>query len=160
MITTTNISEEKASEIIKLCQEETETAIKEGNVPISAIICDFDGNILVKAHNTQNIENDPTAHAEINAIRILCKLRKNRYLDNCVVFSNAETCSMCMSACIKAHIRHFFFGAPAEASMDPWITMKDIAAKSKLPVEIHGPILGKECAEQIKKGRELLANKK
>lgn len=154
-----NISEEKAAELIRACQQEAEVAITEGNVPIACIITDSDGNILVTAHNTQNTDNDPTAHAEINALRKLGMLKQTRYLDGSVVFSNAATCSMCMSACIKAHIYDFYFGAEAEATMDPWISMKDVAAKSKNPVQIHGPILGQESAAQIARGRQLLAEK-
>jgi tRNA(Arg) A34 adenosine deaminase TadA len=71
----------------------------------------MDGNILVTAHNTQNTDNDPTAHGEINALRQLGKIRKSRYLDGCVVFGNAEICSMCASACVKSHIYSFYFGA-------------------------------------------------
>ncbi|HEY4506647.1 MAG TPA: nucleoside deaminase [Candidatus Paceibacterota bacterium] len=148
-----NITEDKSTQLIRMCQAEAEFAITEGNVPIASIITDSEGEVLVSAHNTQNTDNDPTAHAEINALRKLGKIKQSRYFDGCMIFSNAETCSMCMSACIKAHIRDFYFGAPAEPSMDPWVTMTDIAAKSKLPVQIHGPILGEECSAQILKGR-------
>ena len=122
-----NISEERVIEIIKLCQQEADIATQEGNVPISSIITDWDGNILVTAHNTQNVDHDPTAHGEINALRKLGAQIGSRYLDNCVVFGNAEICSMCASACIKAHIYAFFYGAPAEPSMDPWLPITDIA---------------------------------
>lgn len=159
METRTGITEERAVELIKLCMSEVDIAISEGNVPMACIITDMAGNILTQAHNTQNVDKDPTAHAEINALRKLGKLKGSRYLDDCVVFSNAETCSMCMSACIKAHIRTFFFGAPAEPSMDPWITMADIAEKSKLPLEIHGPILDEECRDQISRGRSMIGKK-
>lgn len=149
----------RAEELIRECQTEAEKAIAEGNVPIACIITDLEGNVVVRAHNTQNTDSDPTAHAEVNALRALGKIKGTRYLDGYVVFSNAETCSMCGSACVKAHIRSFYYGAPAEPSMDPWITMQDIAAKSKLPVDIHGPILGDECASQIARGRQILGAK-
>ena len=155
-----NILQEKSVELIRLCQEEAELAISEANVPIACIITDEQGNVLVTAHNTQNTENDPTAHAEINALRKLGQIKQTRYLDGCVVFSNAETCSMCMSACIKAHIYKYYFGAVAEPSMDPCITMQDIAAKSKNPIQISGSILEDECAAQIARGREVIASKK
>lgn len=152
-----NISTERVIEIIKLCQKEADIAIAEGNVPISSIITDMNGTILVTAHNTQNTDNDPTAHGEINALRKLGAQKESRYLDSCVVFGNAEICSMCASACIKSHIYAFYYGAPAEGSMDPWVTIQDIAKVSKNPIFIEGPILGEECAEQIARGRALLA---
>ncbi len=89
-----NISDKRATEIIRLCQEEAAIALGEGNIPIASIITDLDGNILVKTHNTQNTDTDPTAHAEINALRKLGKQRGTRYLKDCVVFGNAEICSM------------------------------------------------------------------
>jgi tRNA(Arg) A34 adenosine deaminase TadA len=149
-----NISNERIIEIMKLCQKEAEIAISEGNVPISSIITDLDGNLLVTAHNTQNADNDPAAHGEINALRELGKIKGTRYLDNCVVFGNAEICSMCASACIKAHIYAFYYGAPAENSMDPWLPITDIAKVTKNPLYVEGPILGDECAEQIARGRK------
>lgn len=154
-----NISDERVEELIKLCQKEAELAIGEGNVPISSIITDLNGNILVKAHNTQNIDSDPTAHGEINALRKLGAQKGTRYLNGCVVFGNAEICSMCASACIKAHIYAFYYGAPAEPSMDPWLTIHDIAKVSKNKLYVEGPILGDECAAQIKRGRESISHK-
>jgi len=151
-----NISEDRAKELIVLCQKEAEVAISEGNVPISSIITDLDGNILVTTHNTQNTDNDPTAHGEINALRMLGKQKNTRYFDGCVVFGNAEICSMCASACIKAHIYSFYFGAPAEKSMDPWLPIAEISKVSKNPLYIEGPILGEDCAAQIALGRALL----
>ncbi len=152
-----NISEDRVIGIMKLCQKEADVAISEGNVPISSIITDLDGNVLVTAHNTQNVDNDPTAHGEINALRMLGKQNGTRYLDGCVVFGNAEICSMCASACIKAHIYAFYYGAPAEPSMDPWLPVTDIAKVSKNPLYIEGPILGDECAAQIARGRTVLS---
>lgn len=155
-----NISRERVLEIIKLCQAEAAVAIQEGNVPIASIITDLHGNVLVEAHNTQNSDNDPTAHGEINALRKLGKIKGTRFLDGCVVFGNAEICSMCASACIKAHIYSFYYGAPAERSMDPWLPITDIAKVSKNPIYVEGPILGDECAIQIARGRAHLESLK
>ena len=154
-----NISNERAEELIRLCQQEAEIAVGEGNVPIASIITDWDGNVLVTAHNTQNTDHDPTAHGEMNALRELGKQRSSRYFDGCVVFGNAEICSMCASACIKAHVYTFYYGAPAEPSMDPWLPVSEIAKVTKEPLYITGPILGEECAEQIAHGRANIENK-
>jgi tRNA(adenine34) deaminase len=147
------ISHERAEELIRLCQQEAESAITEGNSPIAAIITDSDGNILVCAHNTQNNDHDASAHAEINALRRLGELTASRYFDGCAMFSNAETCSMCAAAAIKACIRTFYYGAPAEPSMDPWLPLVEIAKASRLPLHVFGPLLADECAKQIARGR-------
>ena len=149
------ITEVQAEELIRQCQQEAEKSIEEGNPPFGCVITDMDGNILMSAHNTQNTDNDPTAHAEITGLRLLGKKLGSRYLDNCILFANAESCSMCMSASIKAHIKVFYFGAPPEGKMDPWLTVQDVAAKAAMPLKIHSPILGQECAEQIARGRTM-----
>lgn len=147
------ISEERAQQLIRECQAEAEKSIREGNPPFGCVITDVNGTILVTAHNTQDTAYDPTAHAEISALRSLGQQRQSRYLDDCVVFANAQSCSMCMSACIKAHIQTFYFGAPSEAKMNPQLTVHEVAAKATTPVAIYGPILGEECAAQIARGR-------
>jgi len=84
---------------------------------------------------------------------------KSRYLEGFCVFGNAEPCSMCASACIKAKIFDFYFGAPHEDSMDPNISIFDIAKKSKNKINVQGNILARECINQIKKGRKEVAKK-
>ena len=150
----TSISQSRAEELIRQCQQEAEKSIQEGNPPFGCVITDLEGDILMIAHNTQDTDNDPTAHAEITGLRQLGKKLGSRYLDDCIMFANAESCSMCISASIKAHIKVFYFGAPSEAKMNPWLTVRDVAAKATTPLEIHSPILGDECAEQIARGRE------
>jgi len=148
-----NISSACAEDLIRLTQVEAEVAIGEGNVPIACVVADSEGKVLARAHNTQNTDSDPTAHAEINALRLLGRQMGTRYLDDLVVFSNAEICSMCASACIKAHIYSFYYGAPAETTMDPWLPLEEIAKVSRKPIHVVGPILGDECAAQIARGR-------
>lgn len=148
------ITEVRAEELIRQCQQEAEKSIEEGNPPFGCVITDLEGNVLMTAHNTQDTDCDPTAHAEITGLRQLGKKLGSRYLDGCIMFANAESCSMCMSASIKAHIKVFYFGAPSEAKMNPWLTVRDVAAKATTPLEIHSPILGEECAEQIARGRK------
>ncbi len=149
----TIIPDARIEELIRQCQQEAEKSIQEGNPPFGCVITDPSGEVLMTAHNQQNTDNDPTAHAEILALRGLGQKLQSRYLDDCVMFANAESCSMCMSASIKAHIKTFYFGAASEARMNPWLTVRDVAAKATTPLEIHSPILGEECAEQIARGR-------
>lgn len=149
-----NISDDQAKTLIRECQKEAQKSIDSGNPPFGCVIIDAEGNILMRAYNTQNTDNDPTAHAEIKALSQLGRQRGSRYLDDCIMFANAESCSMCMSAAIKAKITVFFYGTPAEAKMNPWITMKDIEAKTSTPLELHGGILADECRAQIADGRK------
>lgn len=152
------MNESRIEELIRACQAEAERSIQGGNPPFGCVITDAEGNIVAQAHNSQNSDNDPTAHAEIKALRELGQKIGSRYLDGYVMFANASSCSMCMSGSVKAHIRKFYYGAPPEGKMDPWLTMEEVAQKCQTPVEVHGPILGDECAAQIARGRGQQAN--
>jgi len=148
------MTEKRIQELIKECQTEAQKAIDSSNPPFGCVITDADGNIVARDHNTQNTDSDPVAHAEIKALRQLGKKLGTCHLDDYVMFTNASSCSMCMSGSIKAHIATFYYGAPPEPSMNPWLTMEEVAAKAKHWVDVRGPILGEECAAQIASGRD------
>lgn len=148
-----NISKEKIESIMKSVMEEVNIAIEEGNSPFAAILLDKNGNIVYKAHNTSNTDIDPTAHAEINLIRMACKELKTKDLSEYILISNAWSCSMCFSAAIKAKINNFIFGTESESNMNPNITIYDIKEKCKNNINIVTGILKEECKEQIEKAR-------
>jgi tRNA(Arg) A34 adenosine deaminase TadA len=150
------MTEDKVKNLIKECQVEAEKSISSGNTPFGCVIADKEGNIVARAHNTQHTDNDPTAHAEIKALRQLGRKIGSQYLDGYIMFGNAAACTMCAAACITAHIAQFYYGAFSEPRMNPSIPINEVAAKCKYPVEINGPILGEECAAQIDRGRKLL----
>jgi tRNA(adenine34) deaminase len=149
------VTDEQVRRLIRECQKEASKAIETGDPPFGCIISDGSGRIVVRAHNTQHSSTDPTAHAEINALRQLAQDLKTGDLRDHIMFTNASSCSMCMSASIKAHVTQFYFGAPPEPTMDPWLPMEEVAAKARQQVEVHGPFLGDECAAQIALGRSL-----
>ncbi len=138
---------------------EAEKGIKKSNSPFGAVLTDSKGTIFTKAYNTTKTANDPTAHAEINLFRKAGKKLKSRDLNGYRLFCNAESCSMCMSAAIKAGITFFYFGAPSEKKMNPYLTVFDIAKKSKRKLHIESGILEDECITQIKRGRNKLSKK-
>ena len=153
-----NISNEKIEEIMKLVIEEVELAIKENNSPFAAFLLDKDGNIIYKSHNTTNTNVDPTAHAEINVIRMACNDLKTKDLSNYILISNAWSCSMCFSAAIKAKISNFIFGTESEPNMNPNINIFDIKEKCKNKINIISGILKNECKKQIDDARIKLNN--
>ncbi|MDD4250915.1 MAG: nucleoside deaminase [Candidatus ainarchaeum sp.] len=73
----------------------------------AVIVCD--NKIIAKAHNMVLKNNDPTAHAEINAIRIASKKLKTVNLDNCILYSTCEPCPMCLSAIYWSRIKKIIF---------------------------------------------------
>ena len=76
--------------------------------PFGAAIIKY-GKIISSAHNTVMQTNDPTAHAEINAIRSACQKLKTNDLSNCVLYTSTEPCPMCLSAIIWSNIKEVYF---------------------------------------------------
>ena len=86
---------------------------KEGG-PFGAVIVDKNGHILSTAHNTVWKDTNPTAHAEVNAIRKACKKLGSINLSGCTIYSTTEPCPMCFSAIHWARIGTIVYGASIE----------------------------------------------
>ena len=78
--------------------------------PFGAVIAK-DGMLIAKSPNTVTSSNDPTAHAEINAIRLACKELKTFDLSGCEIYSSCEPCPMCLSAIYWARISKVYYAA-------------------------------------------------
>lgn len=78
--------------------------------PFGAVIAK-DGVLIAKSPNTVTTSNDPTAHAEINAIRLACKELKTFDLSGCEIYSSCEPCPMCLSAIYWARISKVYYAA-------------------------------------------------
>lgn len=149
-----NITNNKMEEIMELVIQEVDLAVSEGNSPFAAFLLDNDGNIVFKDHNTSNSDLDPTAHAEINLIRKACKELQTKDLSDYTLISSAWSCSMCMSAAIKAKIKNYIYGAASESDMNPNVTIFDIRDKSKSKLNITTGILEEKCMKQIQNARK------
>ena len=149
-----NFDNDKKEDLMKIVMQEVEEAVKEGNSPFGAILFDEQGNIIEKAHNTAKSVCNPVLHAEINLISKACKKLKTRDLSKYYIMSNAWSCSMCMSACIKAKIQNYIYGAPSEPDMNPYVTIFDIKEKATTELNIETGILQEECQLQIEKARK------
>ena len=89
---------------------ESEKSVKLGSSPFGAVIV-RDGVVIARAHNTVVPKNDPTAHAEINAIRSACRKMKTFDLSGCDLYTSCEPCPMCMAASVWANISHVYYAA-------------------------------------------------
>ena len=96
---------------------------------------------------------NPVLHAEINLITKACKKLNTRDLSKYYIMSNAWSCSMCMSACIKAKIQNYIYGAPSESDMNPNITIFDVKEKANNKLNIETGVLLDECQSQIQNSR-------
>ena len=144
----------KLENIMREVLDEVNLAVKEGNSPFAAFLVDRNGNIIYKAHNTVNSDMDPTLHAEISLIRKACKALNTKDLSEYILFSNAWSCSMCMSASIKAKIQNYIFGSKSESNMNPNITIFDIKDKTNNNLNIITGVLENECTKQIENFRK------
>lgn len=94
---------------MRMALEQAESAFQMGEVPIGAVIV-ADNQVIAAAHNLCETRKDPTAHAEILAIRQACQNRQNWRLDHCALYVTAEPCPMCAGAIINARLSRVYFG--------------------------------------------------
>ena len=102
---------DKAMRPMDLALVEAERARELGEVPIGAVIVGADGAVLVKAGNRTLALRDPTAHAELLAIREACAKLGSERLSGCDLYVTLEPCAMCAAAISFARIRRLYFGA-------------------------------------------------
>ncbi len=83
--------------------------VTNGGGPFGAVIVK-DGKVIAEGVNRVTANNDPTAHAEVTAIRAACQRIGNFKLDGCEIYTSCEPCPMCLSAIYWAGIRHIYYG--------------------------------------------------
>jgi tRNA(adenine34) deaminase len=86
-------------------------ALERGEVPVGAVIV-RDGAIISRAGNQTLKDKDPTAHAEIVAIRLACRAEGSERLSGCDIYVTLEPCAMCAAAISLARLRRLYFAAP------------------------------------------------
>ncbi len=86
--------------------------VRRGGGPCGAIIVK-DGEVIAAAGNTVTLDKDPTAHAEVNAIRRACSSLNDHKLDGCVIYCSSEPCSMCLSAIYCAGLSRIYYSNTA-----------------------------------------------
>ena len=98
---------------MELAIKEAKKAALRDEIPIGAIIKEASGKVIAKESNKIIELCDPTAHAEINAIRIACTVREDLYLSDCTMYVTLEPCSMCLGAIINSRLKRLVYGLPS-----------------------------------------------
>lgn len=98
-------------EWMNLALEEAAKASEHGDVPIGCVVVNDRGKLLARAHNRREIDADPTAHAEVVALREACAQRGHWRLHDCTLYVTLEPCCMCAGALINARLKRLVFGA-------------------------------------------------
>ncbi len=144
--------------LLRIAINEAEKATQEGNSPFGAVLADLDGNVVDVAHSTANTDIDPTAHAEINLIKKVTKKINSKDLSDYCLISNAQSCSMCFSAAIRAKIKNFIYGCAENHTLIPKIDVFELSKYCEEKIDIDTGILKKECQEQIERARKMTKN--
>jgi tRNA(adenine34) deaminase len=127
------------------------SAVHTGDVPVGAIVLNKDGIVIGKGSNEREADNDPTAHAEIVAIRNAASRLQNSRLDGCTMVVTLEPCAMCAGAIAQSRISHLIFGAwdeKAGAVGSVWDVLRD--PRSMFSVEVTAGVREAECAQLLK----------
>ena len=127
------------------------SAVHTGDVPVGAIVLNKDGIVIGKGFNEREADNDPTAHAEIVAIRNAASRLQNSRLDGCTMVVTLEPCAMCAGAIAQSRISHLIFGAwdeKAGAVGSVWDVLRD--PRSIFSVEVSAGVREAECAQLLK----------
>jgi tRNA(adenine34) deaminase len=127
-----------------------QAAVK-GDVPVGALVVDNLANVVGKGSNLREQDNDPTAHAEIVAIRDAAKKLGNYRLDELTMFVTLEPCGMCAGAIAQSRIKRLVFGSFDEkygAVGSVWDLLRDRRAIYR--PEVLSGVLENECAQLLK----------
>src|SRR5215470_4855584 len=119
----------------------------DSDVPVGAVVLALDGTVAGSGHNRCIAAGDPTAHAEIVAIRQAAETSGSWRLDGCTLVVTLEPCTMCSGAVLNARIRRLVYGAAdprAGAAGSLWDVVRD--RRLGPPVEVIGGVLAAECA--------------
>jgi len=135
---------------MKIAIDEALLAMDENEIPVGSILVKND-KIIAQAHNQSILNNDPTAHAEIQLLRKAGKQQENYRLGGTTLYVTLEPCSMCFGAMIHARIERIVFGAldPKTGVCGSCIDLnKENFYNHK--ISITGGVLDKECSELLK----------
>lgn len=137
--------------MMRLALEEAKKAFDEDEIPVGAVIV-RDGQVVARAHNLREQTGDPTAHAELLAIRAAAQALGTRRLQGCTLYVTLEPCPMCAGALVMACVNRCYFGARDERQG----CVESIYALTNDPAFYHrlpcvGGVLENECAELLKR---------
>jgi len=133
-------------EAMRIALDEAATSLISGDVPVGAVVL-HDGAVVAHRHNEREHAHDPTAHAEVLALRDAASALGRWRLDDCTLVVTVEPCVMCAGAALNARIARLVFGA-ADLKAGATGSLYNVCADPRLnhnPPVTHG-VLADECA--------------
>ncbi len=134
-----------SDDAMRIALEEARLAGAAGDVPVGAVVL-HEGNVIARRHNEREATGDPTAHAEVLALRDASEVLGRWRLDDCTLVVTLEPCIMCAGALVNARIGKLVYGAAdlkGGATASLYNVMADPRVNHNPPVE-HG-VLAAEC---------------
>jgi tRNA(adenine34) deaminase len=135
-----------------LALEEADVAANKGEVPVGCVIVDVDGRAISRAHNARETFADPTAHAEMIAIREAAARQLGWRLDGATAYVTLEPCPMCAGALVHARVARLVYGCadPKGGAVD---TMFGIGRDARLNhrFDVAGGVRKDECALRLQR---------
>ncbi len=129
---------------------EGERALETGDVPVGAVVLDSDGAVLGRGRNEREATGDPTAHAEVLALRAAASRRGEWRLDGCTLVVTLEPCTMCAGAVVLSRVGRVVYGArdaKAGAAGSVWDLVRDPRLNHR-PEVVPPDLLHEEITER------------
>lgn len=122
-----------------------------GEVPVGAVLVDAQGELLATGFNRTIIDHDPTAHAEIVALRVGAKQVQNYRLPGASLYVTLEPCAMCLGAMLHARLARVVFGAP-DPKTGVCGSVLNLALEKQLNhhTQVEGGVLAQECGDTLR----------
>jgi tRNA(adenine34) deaminase len=122
-----------------------------GEVPVGAVLVDAQGELLATGFNRTIIDHDPTAHAEIVALRAGAQQVKNYRLPGASLYVTLEPCAMCLGAMLHARLARVVFGAP-DPKTGVCGSVLNLALEKQLNhhTQVEGGVLAQECGDTLR----------
>ncbi len=134
-----------------LALTEARLALATGDVPVGAVVVDASGAVVGRGHNAREADGDPTAHAEVLALRDAAARRGAWRLDDCTLVVTLEPCTMCAGAIVLARVPRVVLGAwdPKAGACG---SVRDVVRDGRLNhrVEVIGGVREEECAQLLR----------
>jgi tRNA(adenine34) deaminase len=134
-----------------LALAESEKALPSADVPIGAVVVDADGRVIGRGHNEREATGDPTAHAEVLAIREAAKHAGEWRLTGCTLVVTLEPCTMCAGAVVLARLDRLVFAAydeKAGAVGSLWDVVRDRRLNHR--PEVVGGVMADEAGARLR----------